>query len=271
MVTKLGKLECGNYGEDTLTASKLDDGSVVIERTNKDGTTRRWTIGGTDTLRVSGDTFGDSRVACMETLLVLVPAEPATPEPKRGEVGIAHFEINSQWGGTFIDEVAVFARAVAAVCGCSVMVIEPPPEPMPAAPQSPPPPARTPAPPPPPKIALPVRPGAAELASLATSATEQGLVRVLRVADGSTVLEDAFSGEAWTINASDELLLTVWGLSPGSPDRTVINLSRGDEELPRFYVWNDPTRGLHQAQVVELVKKIADLAGCRLRVDERWD
>lgn len=251
MVTKLGQLACGNHGESTLTASKLDGGSVVIEL----GESQRWAIGPTDTLRVTGRVFGDDRVACMESFLML------------NDVEITHFEINSQWGGTIIGEVAAFACAIAAASGCSVTVIDPPPEPMPAAPE----PAAPPPAPQMPKVVVPVRTGADVLASLATSVNEEGLVRVLRLADGAIVLEDAFTAVAWTIRPSDELLLTVWGLSPGPPGRTTITLSRGDEKLASFYVWDDPTRGLHQAQVVELVKKIADLAACRVCVNERWD
>jgi hypothetical protein len=254
MVTKLGQLECGNYGEDTLTASKLEDGSVVIERTNKDGSLQSWTIGATDALRVSGKTFGDATVALMESFLFV------------NDVEISHFEINSQWGGTIIGEVAELARAVGAASGCRVTVIDlvdesPPPAPAPS-PPSPPPPA--------PKVMLPVRAGADVLASLETNATEEGLVRLLRLANGTIVFENAFTGEAWTIDASDELLLTIWGLSPGPSYRTVLELSRRDEELASFHVWTEAARGLHHAQVVEFVEKITDLVGCKLRVHEEW-
>jgi hypothetical protein len=259
MVIQLGTLSCGNYGEDTLTASKLDDGSVVIERTNKRGSSKTWTIAMSDTLRVTSEMFA----AGMETQVVLLRGDE--------ELAIAHFEVNISDGGTGDTEVAAVVRTLAETAGCTA-IIEPRvvPEYMrtPPAPRRPPPPA-----PPPerPKVMRPVRAGADVLASLATDAIEGGLVRVLRVADGSIVLEDAFTGDAWTIVASDELVLTIWGLSPGPPDYTAITLTRGEHRLPAFYVWNDPTKGLHQAQVVELVNKIADVAGCRVSVTERWD
>jgi len=40
-------------GEDTLTAQSLDDGRIVLERTEKEGGTQSWPLEATDTLRVS--------------------------------------------------------------------------------------------------------------------------------------------------------------------------------------------------------------------------
>lgn len=107
----LGKLECGNYNEETMRAWALPGRLVVIEWSE----TRRLVILASDELVVTSKGFVAANAAGIETDLRLV-ADGKTEH-------LTHCELTSSWGGSSDDDMATFARLVATESGCKVTVV----------------------------------------------------------------------------------------------------------------------------------------------------
>jgi len=219
-MTSLATLDCGNYGEDTLSAEQHADGSVALERTMKDGRTEKWPVAPTDTLRVSAEVSGKVPFVAMNTQLLLVSRCGSS-------TSIAHFEMNVMWGGVFDAEVAAFAQTIAAASGCTATIL-----PTKYPPEAPVPPASAAAPPPPPPVPEPLPPPPELLADSAgvTTIAVLGSARALRLPDGSIIVEEATTGARWPIAATDVLRIEPY-VEANAPFATYAALQRGRDRL----------------------------------------
>ena len=114
MVT-ITRLACGEHSEDSLSAVKLDDGTVALEYRAQDGRWTRYVVAPDDTLRISSEIWGKQRPN-METELVIVSRTGFSTD-------VAHFECGATSGGVHANEVGEFASAVADASGCGVNVL----------------------------------------------------------------------------------------------------------------------------------------------------
>lgn len=267
----IAQSECGNYGEDALTAWKLPDGVVVIERVGKDGRSRRWPVEATDTLRVTAEAWGNLTMVGADTFLILVALEGE-------EIEISHFEINLSWGGVTDDEVAELARKIAIEAGCTVTVVpikfaDPPavrndetaaPKQVPAA---------APITAAPPKALLGDRAGSVLLASLLCGDDNNEQLRAIKLSDNTVVIENATTGAHWLIASDDVLVITPYAVVGGPGGVwTCLERATGKDRIAGFYCWEDDRKGADEAAVAAFVAKVVAAAACK--VDHRamiWD
>jgi hypothetical protein len=113
-MSPIATIECGDHGEDTLRAVKIDD-SIVLERTRKTGRVERWPILATDTLRVSHDMWGNTSMAGIEWKLTLVSHCGSSS-------AITHLEFDAASGGVTDKDIAAFVNTVAAAAGCTAKI-----------------------------------------------------------------------------------------------------------------------------------------------------
>jgi len=259
----IAQSECGNYGEDALTAWKLPDHAVVIERVAKDGSSRRWRVEAGDTLRVSGDAWGTTTMAGINTQLTLVTAGGEERE-------LSHFEFSAAWGGPTDDDVAKLARTVALAVGCMVTVIPttyparaherpapkveaPPPEIIPIAPAIP-------------KVHVGDVAGASVLCSIVCGDDSDEHLRAIVLPDGTVVIENATTGAHWQIHRDDVLVITPF-VVPSGPEGVWTCLERGNDRIAGCY-WRETDRnGTDEAAVAAFVAKVTAVVGCN--VDHR--
>lgn len=272
----IAQSECGNYGEESLVGSRLPNGTVVLERGGKGSCAHRWTIAATDTLHVTSGAWGTAAMLGMETQLTLKTAAGETIE-------VAHFEFSAAWGGPTDDTVATLARRIAIEAGCAVTVIPitfpvdwdqvvstaPAPVSLTAAP--------TPA-------SLSQRPDGPLLATLLGGDGSTDPVYAVQRADGTVVIENATTGEHWTITREHVLVITPYAVGGASAQGVWTCLERrpvmtaSDRVLPNaemiagFYWWDDERSGVDEAAVAAFVHTLVTAAACE--VDHRamvWD
>ena len=247
MVT-LAKLDCGNYGEASIAALELDDGTVVLEYTSKEGRTTRHTVEPDDTLRIASEIWG-KQAPNMETELMLVRRNGTSTE-------IAHFEYTTTFGGVHADEVGAFAIAVADATGCGVNVL-PTKERTYIAPELDSDPPRA-TPQPPPAVRYIDRLGVEVFATLDT-------LNAMRLPDGSVVVESSAYGFVWHITELSTLV--VWPHEGVACVETTLSCIEQPPELGEFE-WNPKTRtGIDEATVVAFAQAIAERTGCVLHVE----
>lgn len=251
MVT-LARLDCGNNGEDSLAALKLDDGTVVLEYTTSVGRTSRIRVAPDDTLRVSSEIWG-KQAKSMETELMLVSRTGASTD-------VAHFEYNPTFLGVHADDVGAFASAVADAIGCGVNVM-PTKERTFIAPELDSDPRRA-TPQPPPSVRFRDRLGAEVFAKLQT-------LDAIQLPDGSVVVESTAYGFVWRITA--ESTLVVWPHEGMGCVETTLSCIEQPPELGDFE-WNPKTKtGVHEDAVVGFAQAIAERSGCALHVEAVQD
>lgn len=257
--------ECGNYGEDTLTAWKLADGAVVVERECKDGTVLCWQIDATDTLRTSSEAWGSGGIVGLETDLVAIAQDGE-------EIAITHFEFSSPWGGASDRDVAMLAEAIANEARCTLDIVPTKyPESMTRKPEVA---APTPAPePPPPQVGrreplLADSAGAEVLASIVGGKETNEELRAIRLADGNVWIENEATGARWQITRDNTLWITPYVMATSSDDGVETFLEReppvSPEQIAAFKCWADERKGPDEAAVAEFVAKVVAATGCKV-------
>jgi hypothetical protein len=273
----IAKSECGDYGEDELKAWRFPDGAVVIERVGQDGSSRRWRVEATDTLRVTSEAWGNHRMRGVETVLTLVTLDGE-------EVGLSHFEFSGAWGGPTDDTVTEVARTIASAAGCTTLVV-PMTFPEPSATES----AKetvvaTPAPvvvSPPPAVVAPRKPLVADvpgpglLASLPCGDKGNEELRATKLPSGTVVIENTTSGERWEIAPGDVLRIIPYAVA-GGPGGVWTCLervrSKTEDRIAGFYCWDPDREGPDEVAVAAFVAKVAAAALCDVAHREMiWD
>jgi hypothetical protein len=116
----------------------------------------------------------------------------------------------------------------------------------------------------PPSIGRPLAEGSMLLASY-------GDLRAVKHLDGSVSIEHVLAASSWTIDPSDVLTFSAYGLA-GPPDGRWGYLKRGFDELGRFVCWTNSNPGPDEEAVATGLRELAAAAGCGFEhMPTNWD